>query len=67
MQTLLVGHRLHVGDGDRPVGDRDRDIDQDRTRVVAGAAFPEPVGGLAQCGGQPDPVCQLGQQHRAGV
>jgi len=63
VQTLLIGKGLHVGDRDSPVSDRDRHIDQHPTRVVTGAAFPQPVGGLAQQRGQPDPVRQLGQQH----
>ena len=48
VQALMVGQGLDVADRDRSVGDRDRDIDQDPARVVAGAALPQPIGGLAQ-------------------
>jgi len=63
MQTLLISQRLHIGDRHRAVGDRHRDVDQDLTRIVPGAAFPQPVSGLAERSGQADPVRKLGQQR----
>jgi hypothetical protein len=67
VQDLLVRQRLHAADRHGAVGDRDRHIDQHPTRIVPAAAFPQTVGGLAQRGGQPDPVREFGQQHRPGV
>ena len=63
----LISQRLHIGNRHRPVGDHHRHIDQHPARVVTGPACPQPIGGLTQRGGQPDPVRQLRQQHRPGV
>jgi len=42
-------------------------IDQHPTRVVPGAAFTQPVRGLAKRRRQTDPVGKLGQKHRPGM
>jgi len=48
VQALLISQGLDVTDRHRAVGDRDRHIDQDPTRVVTSAALPQAAGGLAQ-------------------
>jgi hypothetical protein len=63
----MIRQRLDVADRHGAVGNRDGHIDQHPPRVVAGAAFPQPVGGLTQRRRQTDPVSELGQQHRPGV
>ena len=47
-QALVVCQDLHVADRHGPISDRDRDINEHPARVMAGAALPQPIGGLAQ-------------------
>jgi len=66
-EPLLISQGLHIADGDRAVGDRDRHIDQHRARIMPAATLPQAVGDLAQRRRQTDPVNKFGEQHCPGV
>jgi len=53
VQALLVREGLDVADRDRTVGDRDRHVDQDPTRIVTSAAFLQSVSGSASAAVRP--------------
>jgi len=63
VQPLLISQGLHIADGDRAVGDRDRHIDQHRARIMPAATLPQAVGDRAQRRHQTDPVNNFGEQH----